>query len=198
MIRRLAFVLLGLLAICSSAAITVPVSAAPKAVATKPADGKTALAIQVMELMNFDGLLQSMRSQVATSMEQSAGAANQCAAAKPEFDEFAKALSDKLTETLMSGDFKTDVAALYAETFDESELNDLIKFYKSPLGKKMIAHLPELTEKSMQISQARIQSVNPDLHKILVEFEPRIAMASKRCEASAVENTDSPTRSAHH
>jgi hypothetical protein len=151
------------LAICSSAAITVPVSAAPKAVATKPADGKTALAIRVMELMNFDGLLQSMRSQVATSMEQSAGAANQCAAAKPEFDEFAKALSDKLTETLMSGDFKTDVAALYAETFDESELNDLIKFYKSPLGKKMISEEPKALAQAVNFAQQWAQKFSEEV-----------------------------------
>jgi hypothetical protein len=183
---------------CSSLASAAGTSTPQNVASSKPVDGKTALAMQVMEITNFDRLIESMRSQVAASIEQSAGAANQCAAAKPEFDEFAKALSEKLTETLMSNDFKVDVAAVYAETFDESELRDLIAFYKSPLGKKLIARMPELTSKSMQISQSRIQAIRPDLEKIVAEYEPRIAAASKGCGGSEYPSTVPPSTSPAH
>jgi hypothetical protein len=185
MLGRNVAVLMASFAFCTSLALAA--TPEPKAVDAKPADAKTALAMQVIEITNFDRLVESMRSQVAASIEQSAGAANQCAAAQPEFDAFAKALSDKLTETLMSSDFKVDVAAIYAETFDESELRDIIAFYKSPLGKKLLARMPELTQKSMQISQDRIRAIMPDLQKITADYEPRIAKASKACEVPAGE-----------
>jgi uncharacterized protein len=196
--RRNVLALLSSIAISSSLASAAGTSTPQNAAAPKSADGKTALAMQVMEITNFDRLIESMRSQVAASIEQSAGFANQCAAAKPEFDEFAKALSGKLTGALMSNDFKVDVAAVYAETFDESELRDLIAFYKSPLGKKLIARMPELTSKSMQISQSRIQAITPDLERIVADYEPRIAAASKGCDVSTDPNALSPPPSADH
>jgi uncharacterized protein len=179
MLKKTGFALAVSLALCASLA-TAAAPAKPKA-----PDAKTALAMEVLDVTNFDSLIQSMRSQVAASIEQSAGLANACAAAQPTISEFGKALSDKLTETLMSSDFKVDVAAIYAETFDEGELRDIVAFYKTPLGKKLIARMPELTQKSMQISQDRIRTVMPDIQKISQEFAPRIAEATKSCPAPA-------------
>jgi uncharacterized protein len=184
-----AFALVGSLAFCASLAVAAPATRDAKG---KPADAKTALAMQVLAVTNFDQLIQSMRTQVAASIEQNAGIANQCVAAQPTFTEFGKALSDKLTETLMSSDFKVDVAAVYAETFDEGELREIIAFYKTPLGQKLIARMPELTQKSIQISQDRIRAIAPDLQKITEEFEPRIAEASKACFAPAAEDSVVP------
>jgi uncharacterized protein len=177
-------------ALCMSLATAAP--APSKASDAKPADEKTALAMQVIEITKFDRLVESMRSQVVASIEQSVGAANQCAAAEPEVDAFAKALSDKLVETLSSSDFKVDVAAIYAETFDESELRGIIAFYKSPLGKKLLARMPELTQKSMQVSQDRIRAIMPDLQKISADYEPRIAEASKACAVPGAGDASPP------
>jgi len=61
---------------------------------------------------------------------------------------------------------------LYEKYYTEGEINQLLAFYNSPLGKKTIAVMPQLTQESMQIGaewgqkvmervRAKLQSGNP-------------------------------------
>jgi hypothetical protein len=43
-----------------------------------------------------------------------------------------------------------DAAKLYAASFSEQELRDVLAFYKSPLGKKVITEEPTILDKSVQ------------------------------------------------
>ncbi|HEY6328519.1 MAG TPA: DUF2059 domain-containing protein [Blastocatellia bacterium] len=54
-----------------------------------------------------------------------------------------------------SDDLLNRIATIYAEAFDEEELNQLAAFYQTPAGKKFIEKTPEITLKSFQVgSQA--------------------------------------------
>jgi hypothetical protein len=46
-----------------------------------------------------------------------------------------------------------EVARLYATTFTEQELKDMLVFYKSPLGKKILADQPRIVESSLKFAQ---------------------------------------------
>lgn len=46
-----------------------------------------------------------------------------------------------------------EVARLYAKRFTEQELKDLLTFYKSPLGKKMVTDEPIVIDESMGYTQ---------------------------------------------
>jgi len=45
------------------------------------------------------------------------------------------------------------LAKIYAQHFNEQELKDILVFYKSPLGKKLIAEEPKFTDQSMTFVQ---------------------------------------------
>jgi hypothetical protein len=45
------------------------------------------------------------------------------------------------------------IAQLYAERFSEQELKDLLAFYKSPLGKKLITQQPIIADASLKFAQ---------------------------------------------
>lgn len=45
------------------------------------------------------------------------------------------------------------VAGLYAARFSESELKQLLTFYQSPLGKKLLAQQPQIVDSSMKYAQ---------------------------------------------
>jgi hypothetical protein len=66
---------------------------------------------------------------------------------------------------------------IYIDVFTEDELNELIGFYQSPVGQKMLRKMPELMEKSMQKSQAIFQEKMPEfqqrLQKTLSELETK-------------------------
>lgn len=62
---------------------------------------------------------------------------------------------------------KDDLIGLYTREFTESEIKDLIAFYKTPTGKKSLQKMPILTQSAMQISQMRLQEHLPELEKIV-------------------------------
>ena len=62
--------------------------------------------------------------------------------------------------------FIEQFAQLYAEIFTEDELNQLIKFYKSPLGKKVALRLPEVLQKGMLIDQQILMEHTAELQSI--------------------------------
>ena len=46
-----------------------------------------------------------------------------------------------------------EIARIYATHFSEQELKEIIAFYKSPVGKKMLALQPQLVDNSMKFAQ---------------------------------------------
>lgn len=46
-----------------------------------------------------------------------------------------------------------ETARLYATSFTEQELKDLLAFYKSPLGKKVITEQPKIADSSLRFAQ---------------------------------------------
>ncbi|MCY1289631.1 hypothetical protein D9M68_345400 [compost metagenome] len=79
---------------------------------------------------------------------------------------------------------KPDMVKLYTGAFTEQELKDLLAFYESPLGKKMLAKMPELTAQSAQLTQAKLESAVPQVNKLLAdmtaELEPKAAAPAKK------------------
>lgn len=61
---------------------------------------------------------------------------------------------------------REDYISLYAEIFTEEELEGILAFYKSPVGKKFIEKQPELMEKSMQINQKQMEILMPKLQEL--------------------------------
>ena len=62
---------------------------------------------------------------------------------------------------------KDDMAKLYMAEFSESELNELTKFYQTPLGKKTVQKMPALMARGAEIGQKRVQEHLPELQTAL-------------------------------
>jgi len=63
------------------------------------------------------------------------------------------------------------MAKIYMAEFSESELNELTKFYQTPLGKKTIQKMPALMAKGAEIGQKRVQKHLPELQAALAGEE---------------------------
>jgi len=68
---------------------------------------------------------------------------------------------------------KPDVVRLYTETFSEAEHRELHSFYQTPLGRKILEKMPQLTERSMELVQARLQPHVPELPRRIMEAMDR-------------------------
>ncbi len=68
-----------------------------------------------------------------------------------DLTEVAQALRDELAKR--QDEVTNEVTRLYASHFTEAELKELVTFYKSPLGKKVISEEPKALDKSMTFAQ---------------------------------------------
>lgn len=61
------------------------------------------------------------------------------------------------------------IAGLYADHFTEGELRDIIKFYKSKTGRKVVQEMPSLTEQSIRLGEEWAFRSLPKLVEMLRE-----------------------------
>ncbi len=137
--------------------------------AQAPSAAQQKLARQVVELSGsaraFDSVIPSLVQQIyATFVQQNPDLSKDLAASLealiPEFD--------KRKEEIL-----TIVSQGFAANFTEAELNDLLTFYNSPTGKKLIAQNPEILreaytrtqEWSGKISQQMIERLKQEMKK---------------------------------
>mgnify|MGYP005607049363 FL=1 len=64
---------------------------------------------------------------------------------------------------------------LYTNGFSEAELNQLIAFYKSPLGQKVLKQMPALFSESMKMTQARLEPAVPQIQQLLDQMTKELA-----------------------
>ena len=64
---------------------------------------------------------------------------------------------------------------LYTKGFSEAELNELIAFYKSALGKKVLKEMPALFAESMKMTQAKLEPVVPQINQLLEQMTKELA-----------------------
>lgn len=73
-------------------------------------------------------------------------------------------------ELFASRETTGELAKLYAQYFTLEEMNELVKFYKTPLGVKLIKTNPELTIKSQQIGANLFKKHENDYIKVLAKY----------------------------
>jgi hypothetical protein len=58
---------------------------------------------------------------------------------------------------------------LYSETFSDEEISGMLAFYESPPGRAMLQKMPELVTKVMQVAQAQMTDLVPEIQRITRE-----------------------------
>ncbi len=54
-------------------------------------------------------------------------------------------------------------ALIYARKFSIAEMQEITRFYKSPVGRRLVAQLPEIMQESMRIGQSVSQKIGADI-----------------------------------
>lgn len=93
----------------------------------------------------------------------------------PQFDVMIQPLVNMVPEKNRK-DFKSEIktkmdglydqlAEVYMESYTEAEIDAILAFYASPIGKKMLSETPKITEKSMKIGQEWGMQLQPLIAK---------------------------------
>jgi hypothetical protein len=81
----------------------------------------------------------------------------------PQLAPYQSILADFYHEQLNWSVLEPEYTRLYLEVFTEAELREMIAFYQTPLGQKMLARMPTLMTKSNELASRRIQAAMPQL-----------------------------------
>ena len=136
-------------------------------------DARSALAEELLVAMDMPGSIEKsfamMKQMLPAQMEkmnQAAGSAKTSA----NLSEQTTKMMDMMAEALSWDKIKADYVALYAETFTAAELKDLIAFYKSPAGQAFTKKQPELTRRSVEMSQKLMMQIMPKIQAMTKEM----------------------------
>ncbi len=107
----------------------------------------------LLSMMEMDSMLnQSVDQMLAMQVQQN-----------PALAPYQAQMKAFLNKYMSWASLKDDMVKLYVAEFTESELNELNKFYQTPLGKKTVQKMPALTAKGAEIGQKRVQEHLPEL-----------------------------------
>lgn len=145
-------------------------------------DPKMELAIELLALMDVDQMLTSMHAQlesmISTQIEQVA----KCEAMKPAIQEYSRDMTALITTQLRAETFMPEVAQIYVDVFTHEELEAVLAFYRSPVGQKMLAKMPELMQRSMTVGQEQMTELMPEIETAAGEFGKKIAELQSECD----------------
>ena len=159
-----------------------PAPAAAPAAAVDPAS--LAASRELFEAMNYratmTGMLQQMSQGIAQSIRASYEASihnNPKLSAEQKKDALAKMENDLLrvvgavqgamNDPGMMDEILAETIPLYARTFSADELKQIAAFYRTPVGARMLAAIPQLTGQGMQIGQQIVtRRLGPVMRKL--------------------------------
>lgn len=108
-------------------------------------------------LMEMDNLIsQSVDQMLAMQVQQN-----------PAIAPFQAQMKTFLNKYMSWASLKDDMTKIYMAEFTESELNELNKFYQTPVGKKSVQKMPGLMAKGAEIGQKRVQDHLPELQAMI-------------------------------
>lgn len=154
--------------LCLFALLFTPLSQANEA-------SHRASAERFLKLANADEMTAPVYQQVSrmlTAQFSQMGGSMQYESILRTYQERAKA---KLDETLAWEVMRDELIDLYLPLFSEEEFEQLADFYESDVGRKLMAHLPDLTRDSMAISRARVEDkVGPQIQELIEQMSAEV------------------------
>lgn len=105
-----------------------------------------------------------------------------------EIRQFQSQIFDRIYQEMRWEKLKPDFVQAYCEVFTEDEMNQLHAFYQSPIGKTLLEKTPQLTVKSMEVTQKHMSAILPEIQRMAAEFDAKTrATAAEADPASAAQ-----------
>lgn len=163
----LRYFLLAIMMICLTSAIADEVS-------------HRAAAKTLLEVTEISAMVDEMHIQIEKMFKQMAvnilkdykGEDKQ--AMQTYMNEYMNKLAVLLREEFSLENMEGDLIDLYIQVFSEQEILELIDFYQSELGQKILAKMPALMQASMEINQRHLKTFLPKVEALVQEMQTNI------------------------
>ncbi|HZP85259.1 MAG TPA: DUF2059 domain-containing protein [Burkholderiales bacterium] len=105
----------------------------------------------------LDAVHASVEQHMRVALAQAAAGKTLTAKQQRFFDEWPKRSAEVIREELSWASMKPVLVQIYQETFTQEEIDGLIDFYRSAVGRTFIEKMPVVMQKSTLLMQSRIQ-----------------------------------------
>jgi uncharacterized protein len=127
-------------------------------------DGRAKAAMRLLDAMD-------MRVNLARTVEQVTEAEVE---KTPALVPYKSVLLEFMNKYMGYDNIKADLAKLYADAYTQSELEELARFYQTPVGKKLLNKLPELTVQGARLGQQKVEEHLDELRALVARESQRI------------------------
>ncbi|ATC87181.1 MULTISPECIES: DUF2059 domain-containing protein [Pseudoalteromonas] len=129
---------------------------------------------ELISVMNLDSMVDSMYGQVEGMMK---GMSDQMGVKPSEQAIFDKYYSDMTTvlKTEMSwAKMQPMMISVYDKHFSEQEIADMLAFYKTDTGQKILEKMPVVMQESMQMSQSLMKDAMPKIQTLAQQLSDEL------------------------
>ncbi|HEY4010419.1 MAG TPA: DUF2059 domain-containing protein [Acidobacteriaceae bacterium] len=152
---------------------------------------KRAKAEQLFTLLHMEWMMNQLMTGVMKQVQQITdsmpGADHATPQQQKQITAFQQRVLELVTNRIGWKALEPDFVTLYANTYTEEELDGILAFYKSPVGQKMLEKTPELMAKSTEISQQKMQALEPELEQMVQDFMKQMTAGAATQAPSAPE-----------
>jgi uncharacterized protein len=144
-----------------------------------PTDPASDAAIEeYLKVSNAEQLVANMKQQmggfIKNAMQQATQGKALTAQRQAIVDHMAEQMSDLMAETMNWDTLKPMYMRVYHESFTQSEIDGIIRFYKTPAGKALINKMPVVMQNVMNEMQGLIKPMQQKMIQIQHEAAEQI------------------------
>ena len=125
----------------------------------------------LLTVTKSDALMDSMYAQMEQSMrlamKQAASGKTLTAEQQQIVDQMSGQLVALMRSELNWAKLKPLYIQIYAENFEQDEVDGLIAFYRSKAGQAFVTKMPLVMQKSMDIAQSQLQVLMPKIRQLV-------------------------------
>ncbi|MCB1743468.1 MAG: DUF2059 domain-containing protein [Gammaproteobacteria bacterium] len=129
---------------------------------------------RLLEVSDADRMIERIKPQLDMLNEQMLAQLEVPAGAQPIVDEHMDKVRALMAEMMNWDVLREQFIDVYIRVFDEQELLDLVAFYESPVGRKVVEKMPAVMEESMAITQRQLGDLMPRVQAIMQEMGEKL------------------------
>jgi len=137
---------------------------------------------ELFKVTQAEKMMDSVYGQMDGMFKQMVREMNIPESQKPTIDSFFVKYNALIRQELSWEKLEDPMAEAYANVYTEREVKDIIKFYKSSAGRKMLAKMPELIQASMGIVQASMKDILPKITQLQQELRQELKKDSVKVQ----------------
>lgn len=92
----------------------------------------------------------------------------------PKLEPYKGVMLEFMNKYMGFDNIKSELADIYANAFTQTELEELARFYQTPVGKKILQKLPELTVEGARLGQRKVEEHLGELQVMISREAERI------------------------